>query len=169
MTISKEKTKELINEFGKNAEDSGTTESQISIFSERIKNLTEHLKINKKDKSAQRGLMLLVSKRSRLLKYLKNVVKNGTAQNLNLNGYNIGGKTGTAQKFIENSYSKNEFVSSFASVFPIENPKYVLLVSIDSPQYGYHWANQSAVPVTKEIIKRIIIFNSIHNLVLEPG
>ena len=71
MTISKEKTKELINEFGKNTEDSGTTESQISIFSERIKNLTEHLKINKKDKSAQRGLMLLVSKRSRLLKYLK--------------------------------------------------------------------------------------------------
>ena len=71
MTISKEKTKSLINEFGKNAEDSGTTESQISIFSERIKNLTEHLKINKKDKSAQRGLMLLVSKRSRLLKYLK--------------------------------------------------------------------------------------------------
>ena len=71
MTISKEKTKELINEFGKNGEDSGTTESQVSIFSERIKNLTEHLKINKKDKSAQRGLMLLVSKRSRLLKYLK--------------------------------------------------------------------------------------------------
>ena len=71
MTISKDKTKELINEFGKSSEDSGSTESQISIFSERIKNLTEHLKINKKDKSAQRGLMLLVSKRSRLLKYLK--------------------------------------------------------------------------------------------------
>ena len=71
MTISKDKTKELINEFGKNSEDSGSTESQISIFSERIKNLTEHLKVNKKDKSAQRGLMLLVSKRSRLLKYLK--------------------------------------------------------------------------------------------------
>jgi len=71
MTISKDKTKELINEFGKNTEDSGVTESQISIFSERIKNLTEHLKANKKDKSAQRGLMLLVSKRSRLLKYLK--------------------------------------------------------------------------------------------------
>jgi len=71
MTISKDKTKELINEFGKNSEDSGSTESQVSIFSERIKNLTEHLKVNKKDKSAQRGLMLLVSKRSRLLKYLK--------------------------------------------------------------------------------------------------
>ena len=71
MTISKNKTKELISEYGKSADDSGSTESQISIFSERISNLTEHLKVNKKDKSAQRGLMLLVSKRSRLLKYLK--------------------------------------------------------------------------------------------------
>ena len=71
MTISKNKTKELISEYGKSADDSGSTESQISIFSERISNLTGHLKVNKKDKSAQRGLMLLVSKRSRLLKYLK--------------------------------------------------------------------------------------------------
>ena len=72
MTISKDKTKELINEYGKTADDTGSTEAQVSIFSERIINLTDHLKINKKDKSAQRGLMLLVSKRSRLLKYLKN-------------------------------------------------------------------------------------------------
>ena len=71
MTISKNKTKELVKEYGKTADDTGSTESQISIFSERISNLTDHLKINKKDKSAQRGLMLLVSKRSRLLKYLK--------------------------------------------------------------------------------------------------
>ena len=71
MTISKDKTKELVKEHGKTADDTGSTESQISIFSERISNLTDHLKINKKDKSAQRGLMLLVSKRSRLLKYLK--------------------------------------------------------------------------------------------------
>ena len=71
MTISKDKTKELVKEYGKTADDTGSTESQISIFSERISNLTDHLKINKKDKSAQRGLMLLVSNRSRLLKYLK--------------------------------------------------------------------------------------------------
>ena len=71
MAITKEKTKELIGSHGKNSEDTGSTESQIAIFTERVKNLTEHLKINKKDKSAQRGLMLLVAKRSRLLKYLK--------------------------------------------------------------------------------------------------
>ena len=71
MTITKEKTSELVSTYGKNPEDTGSTESQIAIFTERIRNLTEHLKINKKDKSAQRGLMLLVSGRSRLLKYLK--------------------------------------------------------------------------------------------------
>ena len=71
MTITKDKTVELVNLHGKDSNDTGSNESQISIFTERIKNLTEHLKINKKDKSAQRGLTLLVSKRSRLLKYLK--------------------------------------------------------------------------------------------------
>ena len=71
MSITKEKTKELIGSNGKNSEDTGATESQIAIFTERIRNLTDHLKVNKKDKSAQRGLMLLVAKRARLLKYLK--------------------------------------------------------------------------------------------------
>ena len=71
MTISKEKTQELIGSYGKSAEDTGSTEAQIAIFTERIRNLTEHLKTSKKDKSAQRGLTLLVSKRARLLKYLK--------------------------------------------------------------------------------------------------
>ena len=71
MTITKDKTVELVKSHGKNAEDTGSTETQIAIFSERIRNLTEHLKINKKDKSAQRGLMMLVSKRGRLLKYLR--------------------------------------------------------------------------------------------------
>jgi len=104
-----------------------------------------------------------------LLEYLGNVVDYGTAKNLNLDGYSIGGKTGTAQKYINQGYSKDQFVSSFATIFPLDNPKYVLLISIDSPSYGYHWANESAVPATKEIIKRIIIAdNELHtkNIVL---
>jgi len=71
MTISSEKTKEVVSQFGKDSEDTGSTESQIAIFTERIRNLTDHLKNNKKDRSAQRGLTLLVSKRARLLKYLR--------------------------------------------------------------------------------------------------
>ena len=49
----------------------GSSESQISIFSERIKNLTEHLKSNKKDHNTRRGLMKLVGKRKKLLSYVK--------------------------------------------------------------------------------------------------
>ncbi len=71
MTITKEKTKEMISDYGKNSEDSGSSEAQIAIFTERIRNLTNHLKMNKKDKSAQRGLMLLVAQRAKMLKYLK--------------------------------------------------------------------------------------------------
>ena len=71
MTVTKEKTKDIISSYGKNSEDSGASETQIAIFTERIRNLTNHLKTNKKDRSAQRGLMLLVAERAKLLKYLK--------------------------------------------------------------------------------------------------
>lgn len=54
----------------------GSSESQISIFSKRIKNLTEHLKSNKKDHNTRRGLMKLVGKRKKLLSYLKSKSNN---------------------------------------------------------------------------------------------
>ena len=71
MTVEKEKIQELINEFGKDNNDTGSTESQIAVITERINNITSHLKSNKKDHSGRRGLVLLVSKRRRLLNYLK--------------------------------------------------------------------------------------------------
>ena len=71
MTIEKEKIGELINEFGKGQNDTGSTEAQIAIFTERINNITSHLKLNKKDNSGRRGLVILVAKRRRLLNYLR--------------------------------------------------------------------------------------------------
>ena len=77
MTVEKEKIEELTKEFGKDSNDTGATEAQIAIFTERISNITSHLKNNKKDHSGRRGLVLLVSKRRRLLNYLrKNNLKN---------------------------------------------------------------------------------------------
>ena len=70
--ISKEKKLELIEKFGKNGQDTGTTEVQIAIFSTRISELTEHLKNNPKDHATRRGLLKLVGKRRRLLNYLMN-------------------------------------------------------------------------------------------------
>ena len=71
-SISKERTAELIAEYGKNAQDSGSAEVQVAILTERIRNLTEHLKEHPKDHHTRRGLLMLVGKRRRLLVYIKN-------------------------------------------------------------------------------------------------
>ena len=72
LSITKERTAELIKEFGKGEGDSGSPEEPIANLTERIRNLTEHLKVHKKDKHTQRGLMMLIGKRRGLLKYVKN-------------------------------------------------------------------------------------------------
>ena len=69
--ITKEEKAELIKKFGKNDHDSGSAEVQIAILTVRIRNLTEHLKVHKKDHHTRRGLMMLVGKRRRLLTYVK--------------------------------------------------------------------------------------------------
>lgn len=71
LSITKERTAELVKEFGANAEDTGNVEVQVAILSERIRNLTEHLKVHKKDNHTRRGLMKLIGKRRGLLKYIK--------------------------------------------------------------------------------------------------
>ena len=71
-SISKERTAELIAEYGKDAQDSGSAEVQVAILTERIRNLTEHLKEHPKDHHTRRGLLMLVGKRRRLLVYIKN-------------------------------------------------------------------------------------------------
>ena len=71
-SISKERVAELVAEFGKGANDSGSPEVQVAILTERIRNLTEHLKVHKKDHHTRRGLMGLIGKRRRMLKYIKN-------------------------------------------------------------------------------------------------
>lgn len=71
MTISKERKAELIKEFGANEHDSGSAAVQVAILTERIKELTEHVKVHKKDHHTRRGLLMLVGKRRRLLSYIK--------------------------------------------------------------------------------------------------
>ena len=71
MTISKERKAELIREFGKNDTDSGSPEVQVAILTDRIRELTEHMKSHKKDFHTRRGLLMLVGKRRRLLSYIK--------------------------------------------------------------------------------------------------
>ena len=72
--------------------------------------------------------------------------KEGTANFANVQGYEVGGKTGTAQKSFNGVYSKNE-INTFAAIFPISKPKYILLVLLDEPKpskdYIYHYRDGS--------------------------
>lgn len=71
MALTKEKTASVVSTFGANSQDTGSTKVQIALLTERIKQLTEHCKTYKKDKSAARGLLILVGQRKGLLKYLQ--------------------------------------------------------------------------------------------------
>ena len=66
-------SEKVIAKYGKNKDDSGSTSAQIALFTDRINELNEHLKKNKKDNSSRRGLMIMVSKRRKLLKYLQRI------------------------------------------------------------------------------------------------
>ncbi len=72
MAFTKELKQEIINEFGANAQDTGSSEVQIALLTARIRELTEHFKVNKKDHASRRGLLKMVGQRRRLLRYLKN-------------------------------------------------------------------------------------------------
>jgi len=74
MSISAERKRELVGEFAQGEKDTGSPEVQVAILSERIKNLTEHLNVHKKDFHSRRGLLMMVGLRRRLLDYLR--VKN---------------------------------------------------------------------------------------------
>ena len=71
MALDLAQKQEVIRQFGRKEGDTGSTEVQIALISARIKYLTEHLKINKKDHSSRLGLLKLVGKRKRLLSYMK--------------------------------------------------------------------------------------------------
>ena len=73
MTITKERKNELIQEFKQGAGDTGSPEVQIAILTTRINALTDHMRTHKKDFASRRGLLTMVSRRRRLLDYLKRV------------------------------------------------------------------------------------------------
>ena len=71
MTLAKEKKQELIDRFGRGDGDTGSVEVQVALLTERINELTEHLRSHSKDHHSRRGLLMLVGKRRRLLRYLE--------------------------------------------------------------------------------------------------
>ena len=78
MSVTKAKKSELIQEYKvSDVDNGGSVESQVAVLTERIRNLTEHMKANHKDKHSKRGLLLMVNRRKKLLAYIK---KNDVAE-----------------------------------------------------------------------------------------
>jgi small subunit ribosomal protein S15 len=71
MTLTQDKKQELIGKYGRSEGDTGSTEVQVALLTERINYLTDHLRTHSKDHHSRRGLLMLVGKRRRLLRYLE--------------------------------------------------------------------------------------------------
>ena len=87
--------------------------------------------------------------------YFKAVVDSGTAKNAALPGISVAGKTGTAQRAAGGSYANPVYVSSFVGYFPVEAPRYAIIVNVERPRTAYYAATV-AVPVFAGIAKRMI-------------
>ena len=84
----------------------------------------------------------------------------GTASHADVIGYRVGGKTGTAEKVVNGRYAKDKRLNSFIGAFPMDSPKYLLLVMLDEPKatpetFGFATSGWNAVPVAGKIIERI--------------
>ena len=71
MTLTQERKREIVEQFGDDARDTGNTRVQVALLTQRINDLTAHLRIHKKDHHSRRGLLMLVGRRRRLLNYLQ--------------------------------------------------------------------------------------------------
>jgi cell division protein FtsI (penicillin-binding protein 3) len=96
----------------------------------------------------------------RMRSLLRLVVLKGTGKKADAPGYRIGGKTGTAQKLINGRYSQTINITSFAGVFPMDNPRYVVVVMLDEPKatpetYGFTTAGWNVAPVVSRTVSRI--------------
>ena len=104
--------------------------------------------------------VLKESTSNKMNKMLRMVVKYGGGKKGEVSGYFIGGKTGTSNKIVNGAYKNGLRLSSFLSAFPMNNPKYVMLVSVDEPKgqketFGFATGGWVAAPVSANIIKRV--------------
>ena len=103
----------------------------------------------------------------RMRSLLRLVVTQGTGKKADAPGYRVGGKTGTAEKLINGHYSSAAVVTTFAGVFPMDDPRYVIVVMLDDPKatkdtYGFHTAGWNVAPVVSRTVSRIAPMLGVH-------
>lgn len=107
------------------------------------------------------GTRVLSAKVSdQMRRLMRLAVEHGTGKTANVPGYLVGGKTGTAEKSANGGYSRDKRISSFVAAFPIDRPRYVLVVMLDEPKgikesFGYATGGWTAAPVVARVIARM--------------
>jgi cell division protein FtsI (penicillin-binding protein 3) len=86
---------------------------------------------------------------------MRNVVTEGTGKNANIEGYEVAGKTGTAERAEFGTYNEKQTVSSFVAIFPISQPKYLIYIVFDRSNYMFNTGGMVAAPVAGRVIKNI--------------
>ncbi len=95
-----------------------------------------------------------------LVEMLEGVVTEGSGKKAYIEGYKVGGKTGTAQKYEDGHIASGKYISSFVGFFPSDKPQYLALIIVDEPQ-GTYYGSSVAAPVAKEIFEDIIRIKNI--------
>ncbi|WP_051356594.1 peptidoglycan D,D-transpeptidase FtsI family protein [Azorhizobium doebereinerae] len=113
------------------------------------------------EEAMQVATRVLKPETSDKMRYLLRLnVEKGSGKSANVPGYNVGAKTGTAEKVVNGRYAHNKLLTSFTAVFPMEKPQYLLLVMLDEPQptpetHGYATSGWNAAPTAGKIVERI--------------
>ena len=87
---------------------------------------------------------------------LRQVVLDGTGREADIRGWEVAGKTGTAQKYINGKYSNDHFISNFVGFFPASKPEILSVIVLDEPKSPMHWGGTGAAVAFKRVMKRII-------------
>lgn len=123
--------------------------------------MTPTLLKRSEDEAMAMARQIVKPETSEMMRYLFRLnATDGTAGKADVIGYRVGGKTGTAEKVVNGRYSKEKRLTSFIGAFPMDRPKYLLLVMIDEPKptpetYGFATSGWNAVPAGGKIIERI--------------
>lgn len=121
----------------------------------------EVISVSSVDNPDKNGTQVISAKTSEVMRNMLHlVVEHGTGKNAKVDGYLIGGKTGTANKVVDGKYDRKAVISSFISVFPIDKPKYLVFAMLDEPKgiketFNLRTAGMTAAPLVGNIMRRV--------------
>ncbi len=114
------------------------------------------LKLENKSGEQPSGRRVLKETTSATMRQMmRTVVTDGTGRYANIEGYEVGGKTGTANKVEGNGYNERQTIASFIAVFPISQPKYLVYIVLDHPNYTFNTGGMVSAPIAGRVVKNI--------------